>query len=195
MVPASPQPAQPADPARRRGPRIRRGLLAAFSVISLVVGGCARYHIGTRTLYRPDVCSVYVPIFQSETLRRNLGEWLTEAVIKEIHATSSYRVVSRPDADSTLHGRIVAVNKNVLIENINDTPRDIDVAYAIEVTWVDRLGNPLMQRVRVPLDNPLVAIGESEHFVPEGGQSLGTAQQRTIERLAKLVVAEMERGW
>ena len=48
----------------------------------LASGGCARYHIGADTMFPRDVQTVYVPIFESVSLRRGLGEWLTEAVEK-----------------------------------------------------------------------------------------------------------------
>ena len=52
-------------------------LLPALMTLSLA--GCAGYQVGVRSLYRPDVYSVFVPVFESDSLRRNLGEQLTEA--------------------------------------------------------------------------------------------------------------------
>jgi len=58
--------------------------------------------MGTRTLYPPDIHTVYVPIIESNSYRRQLGEWLTEAVAKEIENVTPFKVVNTPEADSVL---------------------------------------------------------------------------------------------
>ena len=55
--------------------RIPHSALAAVILLS----GCAGYQIGNRALYRPDIRTVHVPVVQSDSYRRYLGERLTEA--------------------------------------------------------------------------------------------------------------------
>ncbi len=64
------------------------------------------YQFGNRSLYSPDIRTVNVPMFKSNTLRADLGEWLTEAVVKEIELRTPYKVVSSPLADSVLTGNL-----------------------------------------------------------------------------------------
>jgi len=40
-----------------------------------------------------------------------------------------------------------------------------------------------------------VNIGQQANFVPEGGQSLVTAQQEAINKLAQQIVGQMELAW
>ncbi len=54
-------------------------LACSLCVVSLLVCGCAGYQVGQQALYRPDVQTVHVPIFESNSFRRNLGEQLAEA--------------------------------------------------------------------------------------------------------------------
>ena len=77
-------------------------------LLPLLFCGCAGYQIGNQSLYPLEIHTVYVPMFQSNSFRRNLGERLTEAVVKEIEKRTPYKVVSDPNADSVLTGRIVA---------------------------------------------------------------------------------------
>ena len=164
------------------------------SVLGLTMAGCAGYQIGPRALYRPDIRTVYVPVFESDTFRRNLGEWLTEAVVKEIEQTSTYKVVGHPGADSTLQGRIVRDGKRVLAENKRDEPRDIEFGLRLEISWVDNRGAVLIQRsYGIPV--ALVAVNEDAYVVPIAGQSIATAQQETIQKLAAEVVGLMELPW
>ena len=83
----------------------------AFSLLPLLFCGCAAYQIGNQSLYPLEIHTVSVPVFQSNSFRRNLGERLTEAVVKEIERRTPYKVVSDPGADSVLTGRIVTERK------------------------------------------------------------------------------------
>src|ERR1700749_791448 len=80
--------------------------VVALPLVGLV--GCVGYHVGTASLYSPDVATVYVPMIESDSYRRDLGERLTEAVVKEIELKTPYKVVNSPDADSVLTERLIS---------------------------------------------------------------------------------------
>ena len=63
-----------------RALRVLRGSL----LVLLRFAGCAGYQIGNQSLFPQEIHTVYVPVFKSNSFRRNLGERLTEAVVKEI---------------------------------------------------------------------------------------------------------------
>ena len=151
----------------------------------LVSTGCSNYRVGNQSLFRPDIRTVHVPIFESDTYRRYLGERLTEAVSKQIELSSPYKVVDSLTADSVLTGRVLSMRKSVLAETINDDPRNIEINFQIQVTWTDRRGNILMQRI----------YNAPASFIPEGGQSLATAQQQAIEQAARDIVTQMQVWW
>ncbi|HHK42803.1 MAG TPA: hypothetical protein ENJ50_10335 [Planctomycetaceae bacterium] len=154
------------------------GILAALCLLV----GCSRYQIGPANLYRPEIRTVYVPMFESDSLRQGLAEWLTEAVVKQIEAKTPYKVVHTPQTDSVLTGRILSDRKQVLIESANDDARNIGFTEVVLVTWSARNGELLMQR----------RIEVASHFFPESGQSLTTAQQQVVEDLADQIVNAME---
>lgn len=163
--------------------------------IALLLSGCAGYQIGSGTLYRQDIHTVYVPIFESDSFRPELGERLTEAVIKCIESTTPYKVTHRPDADSVLRGRIVYDRKRVLTEDRYDMARDIEVSLRVEAAWTDRAGNLIGSQFNRPLPAPLITLTGSSHFVPEGGQSYATSQRESIQKLAEQIVEQMEMPW
>ena len=163
-------------------------------VLGFTLLGCAGYQVGPRSLYRPEVRTVYVPVVESDSYRRNLGEWLTEAVIKEIERTTPYKVVGQDRADTVLRGRIVRDGKRVLAENRRDEPRNIEFGLVLQVSWLDRRGTVLIER-SFGMPSPLVSIAEVADLVPIAGQSIATAQQEAIERLAAEVVGQMETPW
>jgi hypothetical protein len=181
-------------PARRLGqhPRVRVAMLAAFLAACL---GCAGYRMGTASLYPADIQTVYVPIFQSDSYRRGMGERLTELVIKEIEERTPYKVVSSPDADSILTGKITNDTKRVTIEDIHDQPRDVQMNFVVQVSWVDRKGDLVSQGGTLPIPAETVQLSQTADQLAEFGQSTATAQQQVLERLARQIVSLMENPW
>ncbi len=175
------------------GPKLPAAAALAAAVLSLA-GGCAGYRFGTAGLYRQDVRTVHVPVFESLSYRRDLGLRLTEAVIKELHRRTPFRVSDSPHADTVLRGRILSQTKRVLVENPFDEPRELGVDMVVQVQWVHRDGTVLGQRtLNVPA--VLVDLHQQARFVPEAGQSLATAQQQAIVQLAAQIVDLMELPW
>lgn len=169
------------------------GILAVWWVVA--TGGCAAYNVGYTSLYRPDITTIHVPVIESDSLRRELGERLTEIVIKKIEMRTPMKVTHDPNADSTLIVRITSDEKRVIAENAGDDPRDIEVGVNVQVTWRDRRGNPLTPQTAIPIESPTLAIAQAADFIPEAGQSLATAQQEVLERVADQIVAQLEMPW
>lgn len=163
---------------------------AVLCLVTLVIttNGCAGYRFGASSLYRPDVQTIAVPVVESESLRPFLGERLTEAIVREIQLQTPYTVSSASTAQSILQVRILSDSKLVLGEDINDNPRDLQVGMLASVAWTNRLGEPLTRQ-------PSYTLEVTENFVPEGGQSMVTAQQDVIDRLARRIVSQIEADW
>jgi hypothetical protein len=188
---------EPPLAATTAGPRSNRWPQRVWYAVAfvLLLGGCAGYQIGTRSLYAPNITTVYVPMFESDSFRPYLGQWLTEAVVKQIELKTPYKVVDSVTADSLLTGRILAVKKSVQIEDPYDNPRDITVDFKIEVSWVDRHGGLIRPPTSIALPATLIHFGQTSSLVPEGGQSIATANQEAIAGLAEQIVSTMEVPW
>ncbi len=158
--------------------------LSLWSVVVLgpVLLGCAGYQVGNRTLYRTDMRTIHVPVFYSNSLRPHLGQWLTEAVVKEIELRTPYKVVHDPMADSILTGRLTHDIKRVQSEDVNDEPRRLLYTPMVNVTWIDRQGQILMNNT----------FDISAELVPEAGQSITASQLAGIRQVAARIVSEME---
>jgi hypothetical protein len=170
-------------------------ILHGWLLLSLLLCGCAGYQIGNQALFPVEVHTVYVPIFQSSSFRRSLGERITEAVVKAIERRTPYKVVNDPNADSVLNGSLVADTKAVLVPDNTGDARDIEVGMRVKVSWVDRKGRLLRDDKSVPIPSEVVDISSTGNVAPEVGQSITTAQQQAICRLAEQIVGLMERPW
>ena len=183
--------------ADRALPKGNRAWFACLPLALLlaVSTGCAAYRMGTNSLFPADIQTVYVPMFQSDSYRRGMGERLTELVVKEIEERTPYKVVSTPDADSILTCRITNDTKRVTIEDAHDQPRDVQMNFMVQVSWVDRKGDLVSQGGSVPIPTQTVELSQTSDQIAEFGQSTTTAQQQTLERLARQIVSLMENPW
>lgn len=159
-------------------------VLGFLYLVSL--SGCAGYKVGNQSLYNRDISTIQVPVFESESYRRNLGERLTEAVQKQIENRTPYKVVGRDTADTVLSGYIKSDEQS--IKNLNDynDTRQKQYSMTVEVRWTDRrTGNPIRQ----------FTVNEDSYLFAESGQSLSVAQQEAIDKLAATIVEKMELYW
>jgi hypothetical protein len=168
-------------------------LATGLSVVMLA--GCIGYHAGTNSLYAADVATVYVPMIESDSYRRDLGERLTEAVVKEIELKTPYKVVSTPDADSVLSARLMSDSRQRLIQNGFSDPRVSQTDLRAEVNWINRRRQPIVPVQMIPIPAELLAISQNTNLIPEAGQSVATSQQQAIQRLAQQIVGTMEAPW
>jgi hypothetical protein len=166
----------------------RSGLRFVITLLTLTFSGCAAYQYGAKSLFRPGIRTVYVPIARNDTFRPDL-------VVKEIELRSPYKVVSDPNADSVLDCVVTNQVKVVLTETINDDPRALNATISVNAKWSDRTGQLLMQNTLTSVGDGLIAFGQDARFVPEAGQSVDTANYDAIESLAYRIVSQMEMRW
>ena len=89
---------------------------AAFLFLAVFLTGCG-YHVAGRASRLPaSVKTIAVPALENRTSRYRIEQRLTEAVVRELLARTSYRVVSDPaTADAVLRGRITAVDSSPVV--------------------------------------------------------------------------------
>jgi hypothetical protein len=193
----------------------RAGWLTAAAVLAL--SGCASWdgHLHlfgytTAPNYDRGIRTVYVPIFENASYRRGLEFDLTKAVVREIEWKTPWKVTScREGADTELVGKIVSRMKQpTLFNNIGEI-REFSTTLTVEVTWRDlragssgdllsqpkplRPGDPAP--APTPAKGPPVMVQSLGMAIPELGQSLTTAEQDNINKLAVQIVSMMEKPW
>jgi hypothetical protein len=160
-------------------------LAAAVSLLAL--GGCG---YSVRAPFDRTIKTVYVPVFRSMSFRRDMNLQLTELVQKEIERRSPFKVVgTQQGADTILDGTVNFADKNLVVENPFNLPRQLVALVNVTVNWTH---NPPSKE---ELDRPPTVIGETINFVPEVGESSSAAFYRTNQALAKQIVDMMEKAW
>lgn len=161
----------------------RRSLGAILGLAAL--GGCG-YTI--RPPFSDNVRTVYVPVFRSVTFRRDVNLMLTEAVQKEIIKRTPFKVVGKPEgADTVLEGSVNFTDKNLVVENPFNLPRQLTATLTVAVTWTDNRSS------KKPPDP--VVVSEIVNFIPEIGESSQAAFQKACDKLARQIVGMMESQW
>lgn len=162
--------------------------LALFAVLLVApLGGCG-YSI--RAPFDKSVKTVFVPVFKTQSFRRDLNLNLTEMIQKEIQYRTPYKVVGSPEgADTILEGAINFANKNIVVENPFNLPRELNATVSARVKWIH---NPPTEEEEKQI--PTV-ISETVNFVPEVGETAMTAYYRVNQRLAAQIVDMMEKPW
>ncbi|MGB0066728.1 MAG: LPS assembly lipoprotein LptE [Isosphaeraceae bacterium] len=163
------------------------GTLIMIILVGTMLSGCG-YTI--RAPFDKSVKTVFVPVFRTQSYRRDLNLNLCEMVQKEIMQRSPYKVVGRPEgADTILEGTINYADKNIVVENPFNLPRELNATVNVTVKWTH---NPPTEAEK---SMPTTIIAETVNFVPEVGETALTAFYRVNQRLAAQIVDMMEQPW
>ncbi|HYE62822.1 MAG TPA: LPS assembly lipoprotein LptE [Phycisphaerales bacterium] len=140
--------------------------------------------------YPEGVRTVTIPVFDNRTYYPGLEVQLTEAVIKQVQASSGLKVVSAANADSRLIATITdAQLRRLTLDKTTGLVQEQAFQLTIDFEWRDaRSGKVLMSRKN---------FAATDTFVPARptGERIETAQHGAIQRLARDVVAEMRASW
>jgi hypothetical protein len=175
--------------------------------------------------YDPTIQTVYVPMFRTRMLEttpfRDLEITLTREVVDAINSKTPMRVVSDPHAaDTELQGTVLAIAKVITNRTPQNEAREIALNLYCEVVWHDLrpghegqiLTNPTrQQRIITPGEIPFdpgvpppqvkpdkpqpVVLSTVGRAIPELGESVTTALQMAIGRMAVAIVSAMEMPW
>ncbi len=162
-------------------------LASAILIAALASGGCG---YSVRAPFSHDVKTVYVPLFRSISFRREVQLQLTELIVKEIERRTPYKVVGNPEgADTVLDGTINFADKNIMVENPFNYPRQLTATINVSVSWNHNPPTP------EDLDRGPTLVSEMVNFVPEIGETSETAFYRANQLVARQIVDMMEAAW
>jgi hypothetical protein len=170
----------------RRAAAARALALAGAAVCLLGAGGCG-YTV--RTPFNTEFKTVFVSI-KSITFRREVQLQLAELVTKEIEKRTPYKVVGKPEgADTILDATINFADKNLIVENPFNYPRQLQATLNCSVNWYH---NPPTAE---ELERTPTVVVENINFVPEVGETSMTAFYQANQSLAQQIAGMMETPW
>lgn len=89
---------------------------SATLILALLLGGCGYRVAGRGSRLPAGLKTIAVPAFENRTTNYRVEQRLTEAVVHELLARTSYRVVSDPGtADAVLRGQITGLESSAVV--------------------------------------------------------------------------------
>lgn len=152
--------------------------------------GCSGSGYQFTSAHDASIRTVAVPIFENPTFDHGIEFQLTEAIVKEIHRSTPWRVVGREQADTELSGSITSASLRALQTDAT-TGLIEQYAYDLGVTFeFKRRGDGQVLLTR----RNFRAV---ESFVPDrlAGERFEFGQRSTIDQLARDIVAELRSNW
>jgi len=187
-----------------------RGLVVVLLLATLA--GCGYRH---DELFREDVSTVAVQIFENRSFYRGVEFDLAEAMVKEVELRTPYKVTDAGGSDTLLEGRITSVRQRQLSRVFEGgVPQEMEVVVSVDFVWKElRTGRALrIPRARTRgrgknFVTPEVMISErpaeaEDRAVPghwegdlilgEGKTAIGTLVERTTRFTMLLHLPPME---
>lgn len=167
---------------------------ALAALLAFACGGCdatpttGGYQMQSR--YSKDYRTVAVTLFKNDTFDRPLNGELTEALVKELQASTPYHISSEARADTLLRGTVRTRTLRELSKS-RSTGLSEEMLYEVTVDWewIDqRTGKVLVARN---------GFSGSALFVPSRPSSEPTEIGRlaVVQNLATDIVANMQADW
>ena len=163
-------------------------LYLAAAVISAMFCGCSDGY-SNEWLYREDVKTIYVKMFDSRSFRRGHEYVLTDAICKQVETRTPYKIVSDPDlADTVLTGQIGGIASGILAsERETGSPLEREVIVMVRVSWKNLKTGELL------INNE--SVNASASFSKWLEQDFDYAANVAANRVAQKIVELMEVSW
>jgi outer membrane lipopolysaccharide assembly protein LptE/RlpB len=145
------------------------------------------YHVAGRGAALPaEWKTLAVPALVNKTTRFQIEQQLTEALVRELLARTSYRVVPDPaQADAVLTGEVSSIESNAVLF---DTATGRATTMLVTVKLKVRLSDRVTQKVHYRNDN---FVFREQYEISTDVQSFFEEQQPALARLARDFAARL----
>jgi len=173
------------------------GVLWASALFAAAVAwaliGCAsdpRAGYSTASAYDEEIRSISVRVFENSTYEHGLEVYLTDAIVKEIHRTTPWRVVSEELAETVLSGAVTDVRlRRVSRDRRSGLVQEMAYEVVTDYDWRDRRTGRVLAARR--------NFRAADAFVPALGvnERIDIGAQGAVEALARDIVASLRTQW
>ena len=170
-----------------------RAALVSLAAAFLSVSGCGYRVAGRTNLLPKTIKTIAVLAFQNRTANYRIEERLTDAVVHEFLARTSYRIVPQPDAaDAVLRGEIDTIaNSAEVFDPVNGRATTILVTVTMKVRLEDRAtGNVLYHNDNFVFREPYEISTDIPSFFEEESPALDRLSRDFAQRLVADVLEQ-----
>lgn len=167
--------------------------LALFTLLCALLAGCASDPASgwaQASAYDRSLRTIAVPVFGNATPNRKLSQNLTEAVVKEIEASTPWKVTGQGRADTMLRGTVTRYRLVLLSKDpATGLANEMLVEATVDFEWVDlRTGEPILARK---------GFAASALFTPSrpSQQPVAIGRFEVVQVLARDIVDTLQAEW
>jgi outer membrane lipopolysaccharide assembly protein LptE/RlpB len=173
---------------------MRRFSLALIAVALFSLSGCGYHALGAATHLPPDVRTLAVPVFATNTVAYHSETVMTQAVIREFATRTRLRVTpdASADADAVLHGTILKEIVAPLTYNSStQQSSSFLITMVVSVTLTGRDGQILYENKNYVFRQQYQSTTDLPSFFQENP----AAMQRLSREFARQLVADLLEGF
>ena len=144
----------------------------------------------TASLYNQEFRSICVPIFENQTMSRDVEFLLTDAVIKQVQARTPYAILDDTHADTMLIGTITKIDLRAISQSrTTGLDNEVLITATVDFEWLNlKTGKRILGR-----DN----FSTSALFVPSqpSSEPLEMGQFALVQQLSSDIVDQLQAAW
>ena len=167
------------------------------AVVALLLGiasGCGYHTVGHAGQLPPNVRTIAIPGFASQTPTFRIEQELTAAVVREFNTRTSYHVIheDQSDADAVLRGKVLSYTASpTAYDSQTGRAASVLVTVSMDVKLIDRQGNVLFQNPSYLFHEQYELSRELSTFFEEDSP----ATDRLSRDFARTLVANILEGY
>lgn len=167
--------------------------LAALAAAIFSISGCGYHVAGRANLLPATIKTIAVPAFQNRTANYRVEERLTNAVVHEFLARTTYRIVPQPEsADAVLRGEVDTIgNSAEIFDPVTGRATTVLVTVTMKVRLEDRAtGNVLYHNDNFVFREPYEISTDITSFFEEESPALDRMSRDFAQRLVSDVLEQ-----
>ncbi len=125
-----------------------RALLILAFVGSLAMSGCGYHTLGHSAVLPPNIRTIAIPGFVSQSRTFRIEQLLTDAVVREFNTRTQFHIVhdDSEDADAVLKGTVLSASSTPLAyDSVTGRAASALVTISVQITLTDRHGKVIFQ--------------------------------------------------
>jgi outer membrane lipopolysaccharide assembly protein LptE/RlpB len=129
-------------------PWTARALLISAFVASLAATSCGYHTLGHSAVLPPNIRTIAIPSFVSQSRTFRIEQLLTDAVVREFNTRTQFHIAhdDRQGADAVLKGTVLSASSTPLAyDSITGRAASALVTISVQITLTDRRGKVLFQ--------------------------------------------------
>ncbi|MFZ0479221.1 MAG: LptE family protein [Terriglobales bacterium] len=127
---------------------LQRSAAVALLVLAVLASGCGYHTLEHSTALPPNIRTIAIPGFASQSRSFRIEQMLTDAVVREFNTRTQFRIVHNAgdDADAVLKGTVLSASTTPLAyDPVTGRAASALVTVSMTVTLTDRQGKIVFQ--------------------------------------------------